>query len=320
MHAIPVTPAEKNADVDSLGTLKRLATESLEVILNDRDATIAQLQEQAQRYQAAFDAIAQGICSFDGEDRLILSNRRFAEIYRLAPEQIRPGATLREIVELRIAAGTWATAADDYLSFCASNHFGKEAIVWTTELQDGRLIQMRRQPMPGGGCIVTHEDITELKAARAAANERLSLQALIDRLPDNLWVKDVNSRFVIANQVTADRIGVAGPADLIGKTDFELLPIGARAEILRGRTGDRSDWATDDRQGGNRVGLEAGDIDDESAAAQRAQRDLRRGRNLARHHRAQVGGRLARRAGANPRNDRDERPARRRARASRSPH
>ena len=225
LRAIPIKRAAKGPDADGLATLAKLATESHDVIMDDRDAKIAQLEAQAQRYQAAFDAVAQGVCYFDAEDRVILSNRRFAEIYRLAPEQIRPGATLREIVELRIAAGTWATAADDYLSFCVSNHFSKEAIVWMTELRDGRLIQMRRQPMPGGGCVVTHEDITELKAARAAANERLSLQALIDRLPDNLWVKDVNSRFVIANQATATRIGVAGPADLIGKTDLELLPL-----------------------------------------------------------------------------------------------
>ena len=86
------------------------------------------------------------------------------------------------------------------------------------------MIQMRHQPTPDGGWVGTHEDVTEFKAERRAANDRLSLQALIDRLPDNLWVKDVNSRFIIANQVTADRIGVAGPQDLIGKTDFELLP------------------------------------------------------------------------------------------------
>ena len=222
MRAIPVKLAAKEPHVDGLGTLAKLATESQDVIMDDRDAAIAQLQ--AQRYQAAFDAIAQGVCFFDAEDRMILCNRRFAEIYRLAPEQIRPGATLREIVELRIAAGTWGAATEDYLSFCVSNHCSNESIIWTTELRDGRLIQMRRQPMPDGGCVVTHEDITELKAARSAADERLSLQALIDRLPDNLWVKDVNSRFVIANQVTADRVGVAGPADLIGKTDFELVP------------------------------------------------------------------------------------------------
>jgi diguanylate cyclase (GGDEF)-like protein/PAS domain S-box-containing protein len=56
-------------------------------------------------------------------------------------------------------------------------------------------------------------------------DERFSLQALIDSLPDNLWVKDVESRFVISNKITATRIGVAGPTDLIGKTDLELLPL-----------------------------------------------------------------------------------------------
>jgi diguanylate cyclase (GGDEF)-like protein/PAS domain S-box-containing protein len=56
------------------------------------------------------------------------------------------------------------------------------------------------------------------------SDERFSLQALIDSLPDNLWVKDVESRFVISNKITATRIGVAGPTDLIGKTDLELLP------------------------------------------------------------------------------------------------
>ena len=77
--------------------------------------------------------------------------------------------------------------------------------------------------MAGGGWVSTHEDVTDRKASRAAAKKRQSLQALIDRLPDNLWVKDVNSRFVIANQITASRMGYAGPAELIGKTDLELL-------------------------------------------------------------------------------------------------
>jgi diguanylate cyclase (GGDEF)-like protein/PAS domain S-box-containing protein len=206
-------------------TLAKLATGSFADIERELRAEIAQAQTRMLSYQSAFDAMTQGVCVFDAEDRVILSNRRFAEIYRIAPEQIRPGAALRDIVELRIAAGTWAAPADDYLSFCATNHFGKDAIVWTTELRDGRLVQLRRQPMRGGGCVVTHEDITEVKAARTAADERLSLQALIDRLPDNLWVKDVNSRFVIANQATATRIGVASPADLVGKTDLELLPL-----------------------------------------------------------------------------------------------
>ena len=224
MRATPVKRTAKASDGDSLATLAKLASESRDAVMDVRDATIVQLQAQAQRHEVVLNAIAQGVCCFDAEDRVILSNRRFAEIYRLTPEQIYPGITLREVIELRIAAGTWAAAADDYLSFCVANHFSSDSIVWMTELPDGRLIQMRRQPMPGGGGVVTYDDITELKAARTAANERLSVQALIDRLPDNLWVKDVNSRFVIANQVTATRMGIGGPAELAGKTDLELLP------------------------------------------------------------------------------------------------
>jgi PAS domain S-box-containing protein len=73
------------------------------------------------------------------------------------------------------------------------------------------------------GLVGISRDITELKATRAVASERVSLQALIDFLPDNLWVKDVNSRFVIANKVTASRMGYGDPAHLIGKSDLELL-------------------------------------------------------------------------------------------------
>jgi len=225
LRAIPVKRAAKGPDADGLVTLARLATESRDVIMDDRDAMIAQSQAQMLRYQIAFDALNEAVCFFDADERLALSNRRYAEIYNLAPQQIRPGMTLPEIIALRVATGTYAAEkTNDYLSFCVSNNAAKQDLSWTTELENGRTIQMRHQPIPGGGWVGIHEDITELKAERSAANERLSLQGLIDKLPDNLWVKDVNSRFVIANQVTADRIGVASPQDLIGKTDLELLP------------------------------------------------------------------------------------------------
>lgn len=95
MRTIPVTRATKGPHANGLGTLAKLAVETHEVIIDDRDATIAKLQALAQHYQAAIDALKQGICFFDADERLIHNNRRYAEIYRLAPEQVRPGATLR---------------------------------------------------------------------------------------------------------------------------------------------------------------------------------------------------------------------------------
>ena len=223
LRAIPVTRAAKTPDTNGMATLAKLATSSFEGVERELRAEIAQLQAQKLRYLAAFNGIAQGFCIFDSENRVILSNRRYAEIYRLAPEQIRSGATLREIVELRVAAGTCATAtADAYLSLCASNDAAKEGVCWSAVLRDGRTIQIRRQPLPGGDWVSTHEDITELSAARAAANQRLSQQALIDWVPDYLWVKDTESRFVVVNKALATDSGRATTSDMIGLTDFDL--------------------------------------------------------------------------------------------------
>ena len=54
----------------------------------------------------ALDRIRQGLCVFDGQQRLVLFNRRYAEMYDLKPSQLRLGMTLRDVVDLRYAAGT----------------------------------------------------------------------------------------------------------------------------------------------------------------------------------------------------------------------
>ena len=113
----------------------------------------------------------------------------------------------------------------DYLVLRAPMRLDEQSREWRDKLSDGRTIAVRRQALPGGGWISTHEDVTELRDQRAGFDERVSLQTLIDCLHDNLWVKDVESRFVICNKVTATRMGFAEPADVIGKSDLELLPL-----------------------------------------------------------------------------------------------
>lgn len=50
------------------------------------------------------------------------------------------------------------------------------------------------------------------------------MRTLIDRLPDNLYVKDTQSQFILANQAVSRVMGVTGPDDLIGKSDFDIFP------------------------------------------------------------------------------------------------
>src|SRR5450631_1328120 len=56
------------------------------------------------------------------------------------------------------------------------------------------------------------------------ASERTMLRTLIDNLPDFIYVKDLESRFLLANVAAARVLGVADPEQVLGKSDFELHP------------------------------------------------------------------------------------------------
>ena len=60
-----------------------------------------ELKAQNERFNAAINNMSQGMCLFDSEQRVVFANRRFAEIYGLAPEEVKPGTTLRQILTAR---------------------------------------------------------------------------------------------------------------------------------------------------------------------------------------------------------------------------
>jgi diguanylate cyclase (GGDEF)-like protein/PAS domain S-box-containing protein len=225
------TAPPDGASLDSgIAALARAASHSLDAVVGDQQAEIAALKAAARRAQAAFDSIAEGVCFFDADWRLISCNRRYAEIYLLSPEDLPAGMTLRAIAELRAAVGTCAMPVDEYLALCEQINSGSTPQTWTAVLKDGRAIEIIHTPMPDGGWVSIHEDLAE--ARQTDADAQISLQTLIDWVPDSLWVKDVESRFVVANRATAIRTGKTEPEELIGKSDLELCPPETAREYL----------------------------------------------------------------------------------------
>jgi PAS domain S-box-containing protein len=67
-------------------------------------------------------------------------------------------------------------------------------------------------------------DITERRSTELAlAKERKLLSTLMEHLPDNIYFKDLDSRFISVNQAMSTRAGFNDPADMIGKCDHDLF-------------------------------------------------------------------------------------------------
>ncbi|MEO9168076.1 MAG: PAS-domain containing protein, partial [Aestuariivirga sp.] len=208
-----------------LEVLQKLHAESLAFIEGNAPEVAVEPSTDIQRYQTVLENISEGVCYFNGKQQLVLCNTRYAEMYNLKPQDIPIGTTLRDIVARRLAVGTGpAVGIEDYLSESTVVNQTSAPSSKTTKLADGREIAIRNQHMPDGGWVSTHDDITEGK------KQSTSLQTLIDWVPEILFVKDRDSRFLVANEATATDLSSVANAksvsrsDLIGKTDFDFYP------------------------------------------------------------------------------------------------
>ena len=141
---------ERNADLQRHNAMLRESEEAL--------------QTQNQRFAAALNNMAHGMCMFDKDQRLVVCNNQYLEMYGLARELGQPGTPLRSILEARIASGTSPVDAR-HLEEILAEVSHAEPRYMMRELRDGRIIAVAYQPMYGGGWVVVHQDVTAQKRA-----------------------------------------------------------------------------------------------------------------------------------------------------------
>jgi diguanylate cyclase (GGDEF)-like protein len=139
------------------------------------------LAEQNTRFDAALTNMSQGLCMFDADEKLVIFNRRFVEIYGIPADQIAAGMTTRDLMALGLVHSKIGDV-DPEGTLAAQQSFIRESRpgLAIERLSDGRSISISHRPMPDGGFVATFEDITE----RLLAEEKIRHLAHYDALTD----------------------------------------------------------------------------------------------------------------------------------------
>jgi diguanylate cyclase (GGDEF)-like protein len=175
--------------IEEIGTVQR----DLERLVAERTAELrareADLHAQNMRFDAAVSNMSQGLVMFDGESRLVICNSRYAEMYHLRQDDIRPGLTLRQLLERRAAVGSFSGDVDQYLEGLSTAVEAGTTTSQFVELDDGRTIAVVNVPMAGGGWVATHEDITERRRSEMQIAHMARHDALTD-LPNRVLLRE----------------------------------------------------------------------------------------------------------------------------------
>jgi PAS domain S-box-containing protein len=76
-------------------------------------------------------------------------------------------------------------------------------------------------------------DVSErIRVEAALAQERDLLETLLEHLPDAVYIKDTDSRFLRLNQATARELGISTVEEAVGKTDRDFFPEALAAEYM----------------------------------------------------------------------------------------
>jgi PAS domain S-box-containing protein len=140
-------------------------------------------EEEARRTRTslldAIDVVPAGYVQWDAEDRLVLCNARYRELYYKMVDQSIPGARFDDIVRAEAERGQYQMADQDRERWI-SDRIARHRACSRSErrLADGRWIQVDERRTIDRGIVGIHVDVSEARQREAAEREREKLAAL----------------------------------------------------------------------------------------------------------------------------------------------
>lgn len=202
--------------------------------ITERKQAEQKLLESEVLLRQVLESTQDAIFAIDRNYRLLVNNRIHQELL------VASGSHSFQIGENVLSSDFPSDMLDYWRCMYDRAFHGEPSLIqleWTDIYHQPRAFVNRVSPLRDAegiiiGALMVSHDVTEQKQTEVARDEiqaslqqeRSLLRTLIDNLPDYIFMKDTQSRFLVANQATAELMGEKSPDQLIGKTDFEFYP------------------------------------------------------------------------------------------------
>jgi methyl-accepting chemotaxis protein len=184
------------------------------------------LDENSSFLSMVINNMTQGVILFDANERVLVRNNRYVEMYGLSADVVRPGGTLRDLIQNRITTGSLNIDAEKYRAEILDAVSKGEVMNRIVETPDGRAVLVVNRPIEGGRYwIGTHDDITERIHAERK-NAALSEQE--------------RRREQIETEIRAFRENVATVLRTVGESTAALKSIAVALSDSSGVTSERA--------------------------------------------------------------------------------
>ncbi|MBI4987241.1 MAG: PAS-domain containing protein [Rhodocyclales bacterium] len=174
--------------------------------------------------QATLEAMDQGISVVDAGLNMTALNRKFCDLLDLPQEMSAAGATFADFARFNALRGEYGPCdVEEKVREMVERARNFQPHCFRRTRPNGRIIEVRGNPMPGGGFVTTYTDVTEQEHAQAAL--RLSEQRyrnLIELSPDAVFVHR-NHVILIANPAAARLWGATSVEQAIGRNLLDFI-------------------------------------------------------------------------------------------------
>jgi diguanylate cyclase (GGDEF)-like protein len=158
------------------------------------------LEHQSELLRKVIENVSHGLCLCDAQQRVLLLNKQFLEIYGYDHSVVKPGVSLRDIVNHAIASRTYSQPTADRLEDELASVLIQDETTRLSHLTDGRVIETRTLRVGTGGWLTEHKDITSQVQSESALQDRNHLlDAVLDHMAHGLCAFDDQLKLIAVN-------------------------------------------------------------------------------------------------------------------------